>query len=364
MGTIGTRSAHALAAAVLATCLGAVATSAAEAAPSSQGSTSSNGHAANAAANGTGNGAVNGHATHGKQASAPQANGQGRGRAVGRTHAGASHGAAQRGASAAAPGARTASSSHTGTPSAAAEGDPPGNNGTVKIITPGTGDGIPNNTPHPGCTVGVEWYGFDEGPDVVSTVSFAMQAPTADATVTVAGGPLSVPVGGDAASGAGTATGLDARETYTLSFTGTPHPKQGFHVKLTVSTPRSNGSDRKTKVFWVAPCDAATPAQSFHASSAAPPAGASSTPAPPAALAGPPIRLTLAHASGPGTGTFVNVSAPYVPATPSSSPGVPTAVDAGEGGLLKRATLSLAGALLALGGGLIALTAARRRRSA
>ena len=50
-------------------------------------------------------------------------------------------------------------------------------------------------------------------------------------------------------------TGLDGQQAYTLSFDGAPHPQQGYHVKLTVSTPRSKGNDTKTKVFWVAPCD-------------------------------------------------------------------------------------------------------------
>ncbi|MGZ4498017.1 MAG: hypothetical protein ACXVWZ_11100, partial [Nocardioides sp.] len=35
----------------------------------------------------------------------------------------------------------------------------------------------------------------------------------------------------------------------------TPQAQQGYHVKLTVATPRSKGNDTKTKVFWVAPCD-------------------------------------------------------------------------------------------------------------
>ena len=133
-------------------------------------------------------------------------------------------------------------------------GDPAGNNGTVKIAPLGEMDSIPNNTPHPGCTFQVEWYGYDEGADIVSTVSFAMQAPTKDVALAV-DGPGSVFVGGDPASGAGTDTGLDGREAYTLSFTGEPHPKQGYHVKLTVATPRSKGNDTKTKVFWVEPCE-------------------------------------------------------------------------------------------------------------
>ena len=49
-----------------------------------------------------------------------------------------------------------------------------------------------------------------------------------------------------------------ARQAYTLSFDGEPHPQQGYHVKLTVNTPYSHGSDKKSKVFWVEPCDSDT----------------------------------------------------------------------------------------------------------
>ena len=133
----------------------------------------------------------------------------------------------------------------------------PGNNGTVKIAPVGADDSIPNNTPHVGCQFLIEWYGYDQGSDIISTVTFAAQAPTSDAGITV-DGPSSVDVGGDPATGAGTPTGLDGRELYTLSFTGTPHPKQGFHVKLTVATPHSLGNDTKTKVFWVQPCESST----------------------------------------------------------------------------------------------------------
>ena len=131
-----------------------------------------------------------------------------------------------------------------------AHGDPAGNNGTVKIAGPADEVGHPSNNPHPGCTFYVEWFGFDEGADVVSTVTFTSQAPTADV---VLGGtsPAQVFVGGDPAGGG---TDLDGRQAYTLSFQGEPHPNQGYHVKLTVATPRSLGNDTKTKVFWVEPC--------------------------------------------------------------------------------------------------------------
>lgn len=131
--------------------------------------------------------------------------------------------------------------------------DPPGNNGTVKVAKSGDLDRIPNNTPHPGCTFVIQWYGYDAGADVISHVTFTSWAPTDDAKLTV-NGPATVPVGQDAASGAGTATGLDATASYTLSFSGGAPAKQGYHVRLTVATPHSLGNDTKSKMFWVGPC--------------------------------------------------------------------------------------------------------------
>lgn len=140
-------------------------------------------------------------------------------------------------------------------------GDPKGNNGTVKIIEHGESDEIPNNDPHVGCKLDIEWYGFDKGDDIISKVSFELQAPTLDGELTV-DGPAEVFVGEDDASGAGTEEGLDARETYTLNSTGVAHPKQGYHVKVTVNTPGSQGSDKKSKVFWFENCPVDEPSQS------------------------------------------------------------------------------------------------------
>lgn len=145
-------------------------------------------------------------------------------------------------------------------PATAAGGDPPGNNGTVKIAEDGDMDAPPDNDPHVGCVFTVEWYGFDQGPDIISDVTFEMQAPTAGVVLDV-DGPAQVFVGGDPASGAGTPTGLDGREPYTLRFHGDPQPQQGYHVKLTVHTPGSQGADKKSKVFWVEGCDAPEPTE-------------------------------------------------------------------------------------------------------
>lgn len=134
-----------------------------------------------------------------------------------------------------------------------ATGDPAGNNGTVKVIEHGNIDDVPENQPHVGCTLDIEWYGFDEGKDIVSKIDFELHSPTDSGELTV-DGPSEVFVGGDAASGAGTDDGLDGRETYTLTATGLAHPKQGFHAKVTIHTPGSIGNDTKTKVFWFQNC--------------------------------------------------------------------------------------------------------------
>jgi hypothetical protein len=141
-----------------------------------------------------------------------------------------------------------------GTAPAVAGGDPGGNNGTVKIAE-SNADETTANDPHVGCTFTIRWFGFDEGSDIVSAVSFASQAPTAAADISV-DGPRYVSVGGDAAGGG---TDLDGEQDYTLTFSGAaPQANQGYHVKVTVATPGSRGNDTKSKVVWVRPCETGT----------------------------------------------------------------------------------------------------------
>ena len=302
---------------------------------------------------------------HGKPAGSPHASSsssathaaQGRGHAGGVKHQdGAAHGHGH-GAKADSVGPRQ---------HASAPHNPPGNNGTVKIAGPSDAVGHPSNNPHPGCTFYVEWFGYDQGSDVVSTVSFAPQAPTNDVTI---GGvaPTQVFVGGDEAGGG---TDLDGRQQYTLSFGGgAPHPKQGYHVKVTVSTPHSLGNDTKTKVFWVEPCttgSTATPetgpapvataegadtTTSTHAST-----GASSI------VASSPDQAVKGTVAGPSTAGSTAGSTAR-----SSAEAVPTAVDAGEGdqaGALPDWTRSpLPLALLGGGLSLAAIGVVRRKRA-
>jgi hypothetical protein len=117
---------------------------------------------------------------------------------------------------------------------AGALADPPGNNGTVKI------DGVafdshPNNEPHVGCTFQIDFTGFDAGQQV--SASLVGHPPTG---------------GGVLASQSTTLDGTGAG-SITLDLSGalggiTPHPQQGYHIKLTVETGQGAG---KHKVFWV-----------------------------------------------------------------------------------------------------------------
>src|ERR671916_589213 len=140
---------------------------------------------------------------------------------------------------------------------AGADANPPGNNGTVKVDG-GVFDDHPDNEPHPGCSFQIDFYGFDEG-ELVADVTFAAIDPTGQVE------PLrtdTVAIGEDDNSGGGSEAGLDASETYDLTDSLaaiTPHPQQGWHVKLTVHADGSQGADTKHKVFWVSACDSEEP---------------------------------------------------------------------------------------------------------
>ncbi len=131
--------------------------------------------------------------------------------------------------------------------------DRPGNNGTIKIEAAPLTD-QPNNEPHVDCVFLVEFRGYGEG-NFNADVSFELQAPTTDGSLTGAGN-LHPFLGGD---GPGGAPDLDASEEYQLFFGGGPHPIQGYHVKVTVHAPDSLGADTKYKVFWVQPCAEPSP---------------------------------------------------------------------------------------------------------
>ena len=134
--------------------------------------------------------------------------------------------------------------------SAWAAGNPPGNNGTVKV------DGVafddaPNNEPHVSCWFQIDFAGYDQG-DLNATATFELIPPTGNAVLLTD----SLPIGGDPAGGA---TDNDGSLTENLSSligaSGvSPQPNQGFHIRLTVHADGSIGSDVKHKTFWVTSC--------------------------------------------------------------------------------------------------------------
>jgi hypothetical protein len=128
-------------------------------------------------------------------------------------------------------------------------GDPPGNNGTVKVGEYGFDDSR-GNDPHVGCLLRVDFAGFDEG--VLSgTATFELLPPTGRGVLLED----STFIGEDPAGGA---NDLDASLTADLSgpiaAAGVGLHPQGFHVRLTVHADGSIGSDTKHKTFWVSDC--------------------------------------------------------------------------------------------------------------
>lgn len=131
--------------------------------------------------------------------------------------------------------------------------DPPGNNGTFKVDGLPFDDGL-GNEPHVSCGFRLKFYGFDEGQ--TGDITIAGQAPSGSGIVSQRNDVL---ISDDAAGGG--PNDVDEVVTYTLAdldLSGlTPHPKQGYHVKVTLTTDTPGGV--KHKVFWIEPCATEAP---------------------------------------------------------------------------------------------------------
>ena len=161
-------------------------------------------------------------------------------------------------------------------------GDPPGNNGTIKVKQ----DDPPQdntldtpNEPHgTDCRIWLAFFGFDEGQKAI--ISFYGQAPSAakdDTPVLEDKGPdgKGVDISSDPAAGGKN----DPEPAYVpvnlaqaVKDAGLKeHPKQGYHLKLTTSINDKDGNavpgGVKHKVFWLAPCAETTPPPSSAAAS-------------------------------------------------------------------------------------------------
>ena len=223
-------------------------------------------------ASGNGHSSNNGHASGNGQSSGNSADN-------GHRSPGSSHGQATSSARTANPSSLHRDSASRGhstqgahsSPSSRRHHDPRGNNGTIKI------DGVAydshvDNEPHPGCAFRVTFFGFDAGQTADITVTGI--APTGGGTLLAE---HAVPTSDDAAGGAG--HDVDgATRVYTADDLGlasvTPHPKQGYHLKVTVDSLEAPGG-AKQKVLWLAPCQ--QPMPQVAASDVGTPASSGST---------------------------------------------------------------------------------------
>src|SRR5687768_10297769 len=129
---------------------------------------------------------------------------------------------------------------------AAPPGDPPGNNGTVKIERDGPADDDRGNEPiGDGCIIWLEFYGFDQGQ--TADITFTAQAPSGTGELL---SDKAVAISDDAAGGG---QDRDAVIGYNLTSAVAGlkvHKQHGYHIKLSSNSLEAPGG-AKHKVFWI-----------------------------------------------------------------------------------------------------------------
>ena len=147
---------------------------------------------------------------------------------------------------AAAPGGRAGAAEKT------PPGDPPGNNGTVKIDQSAAPDEDKGNEPIGGddCAIWLKFYGFDQAQKAV--ITFTAHPPTGTKVLLVDSGPdgNGVVISEDPAGG-----GQDEDAVIGYDLTSAvqglkAQAKQGYHIKLDVDVKGAPGA-AKHKVFWI-----------------------------------------------------------------------------------------------------------------
>jgi hypothetical protein len=135
-------------------------------------------------------------------------------------------------------------------------GDPPGNNGTIKIERDGPDNPNRANEPHvDGCIVWLKYYGFDLGQ--TADITFTSQAPSTPAgTVLLTDKAVKV---SDTLAGGGQDADYVLAYNLTSAVQGLKaQPRQGYHIKLSSDTNGAPGG-AKHKVFWLKCTPAANP---------------------------------------------------------------------------------------------------------
>jgi hypothetical protein len=130
---------------------------------------------------------------------------------------------------------------------------PPGNNGTVKIDGM-PWDNAPNNEPHPGCSLQIDFYNYEQG-DLWAHGTLELWSPTLPPSGSAVMYEYNTFVGGDPNGGG---TDWDGSVTYLHAYEraeamgATPNKNQGYHVRLTVHVPAGSiGADTKYKMLWL-----------------------------------------------------------------------------------------------------------------
>jgi hypothetical protein len=137
---------------------------------------------------------------------------------------------------------------------------PGGDNGTVKV------DGVeldnaPDQEPHPGCSLDVDFYGFDVQ-QTSGFVTITLKVP-GEADVVVVDND-EVTLDGDDRTGGATEEGFDGSATYDLNeeLSAFEPQAQGWHLRIDVTVPFPGNEEAafdKFKVIWAEGCEAPPP---------------------------------------------------------------------------------------------------------
>jgi hypothetical protein len=154
-------------------------------------------------------------------------------------------------------------------------GDPPGNNGTIKVSASDPAEPDPANEPQlTSCVLWIEFYGFDD--DQMADVTFSAQPPTGDKQLLIAtpqgGTPGTTWTGKISEDPAGGGQDDDLVKSFNLTsaLQGLEaHPQKGYHIKVASNTHGAPGG-AKQKVFWLNCVPAAPGALTFTMAAASP----------------------------------------------------------------------------------------------
>jgi hypothetical protein len=135
-------------------------------------------------------------------------------------------------------------------------GDPPGNNGTIKVDRDGPADQDMGNEPiGDGCIIWLDFYNFDQGQ--TADITFTAQPPSGKGETLIAD--KAVPISNDAAGGGQDRDAVIGYNLTTAVQGLKAQPQHGYHIKVSSDSLQAPGG-AKHKVFWIncAPAPATT----------------------------------------------------------------------------------------------------------